>query len=166
MVNKMIGLYEPDTPHWSSIEELNEAFNWTGHVSQTGAELLQSHGVSQKFTYEIIESLSRCNYAQVRQTASLLWLLNLIISIPQNVDRMHGLETLVSFAGDGSGVRSIKGGNWRIFEQFVERSGARVFLNTEVDWLFFSHESMGINVGPGGWHRAALEGHLDSCHQG
>lgn len=72
MINKMIKLYEPDTPSWSSIEELKDALNWTAQVSQTGAELLQSHGISQKFTYEIVESLSRVNYAQVRQNPYLL----------------------------------------------------------------------------------------------
>lgn len=30
------------------------------------------------------------------------------------------------------GAASVKGGNWQIFDKFVELSGANVFLNTEV----------------------------------
>ena len=40
------------------------------------------------------------------------------------------MEAAVSIAA--SGAASIKGGNWQIFENFVHRSGARVFLNTNV----------------------------------
>src|SRR6266404_1246813 len=48
----------------------------------------------------------------------------------QNIDEIHALEAACSLAAD-CGV-SVKGGNWQIFEQFVKRSGARVFLGTEV----------------------------------
>ena len=40
------------------------------------------------------------------------------------------MEAAASIAA--SGAASIKGGNWQIFENFVHRSGARVFLNTNV----------------------------------
>jgi prenylcysteine oxidase/farnesylcysteine lyase len=44
------------------------------------------------------------------------------------------LEAVVSLAADGGS--SISGGNWQIFEQFAERSGAQIFLKTEVEQLF------------------------------
>jgi prenylcysteine oxidase / farnesylcysteine lyase len=54
----------------------------------------------------------------------------------QDIDSIHGLETTIatcSLAGyDG---RTVRGGNWQIFEQFVERSGAQIFLETEVEKL-------------------------------
>ena len=133
VTNKFATLYEPDTPHWSSIEELNDALNGTELISQTGAKYFQDHGISQKFTYELVEAATRVSYAQVRQTASLLWSLNSIISATQDVDSIHGLVTVTSLVVEDVG--SVKGGNWQIFEQFVERSGAQVFLKTEVDRL-------------------------------
>lgn len=33
-----------------------------------------------------------------------------------------------------SGAASVKGGNWQIFDKFVEVSGANIFLNTKVDF--------------------------------
>ncbi|KAI0252652.1 FAD/NAD(P)-binding domain-containing protein [Lactifluus subvellereus] len=111
MTDKFVTLYEPDAPTWSSIESLNDALNWTVLTSQTGAEYFQSNGVSQQFVTEIIEAATRVNYAQ-------------------NVDGLHGLEAACSLAA--SGGASVKGGNWKIFERFIERSDARVFLKTEV----------------------------------
>jgi prenylcysteine oxidase/farnesylcysteine lyase len=50
--------------------------------------------------------------------------------ILQSIDNIHGLGATVSLAASG-GVR-VKGGNRRNFEQFVQRSGAEVFLRTKV----------------------------------
>ena len=69
MTDKFVTLYEPDARRWSSVEELNNALNWTELVSQTGSEYFQSHGVSQLFTNEFIEGATRVNYAQVRRTS-------------------------------------------------------------------------------------------------
>ena len=69
MIDKFVTLYEPDAIRWSSIEELNDALNWTELVSQTGSEYFQSHDVSQLFTNELIEAMTRVNYAQVRRTS-------------------------------------------------------------------------------------------------
>jgi Prenylcysteine lyase len=83
MLNKLVTLYEPDVKSWSSIEELNGVLNWTELISQTGAEYFQSHGVSQTFTNEIIEAMTRVNYAQVRRTACSPWFLLLIPLLPR-----------------------------------------------------------------------------------
>lgn len=48
----------------------------------------------------------------------------------QDIDSIHALETAASMAA--SGAASVKGGNWQIFDKFVEVSGANVFLNTKV----------------------------------
>ena len=54
----------------------------------------------------------------------------------QSVDDLHATVAICSIAAEG-GV-SVKGGNWKIFEQFVERSAARVFLKTEVSLSAFT----------------------------
>jgi hypothetical protein len=69
VTEKFVTLYETDAKSWSSIEELNNALNWTHLTSQTGGEYFQSNGVSQMFTNEFIEGATRMNYAQVRRTA-------------------------------------------------------------------------------------------------
>ena len=79
-VNELVSLYDPDTLYWSSIEELDGALNFTKLVSQTGAKYLKSHGVSHRFIYELLESATRVNYAQVGPVVCLLWLLGLTAS--------------------------------------------------------------------------------------
>ncbi|KAH8992059.1 FAD/NAD-P-binding domain-containing protein [Lactarius akahatsu] len=127
-----VTLYNSDAPQWSSIEELKNALNWTELVSLTGAEYFLNHGVSQRLITELIEAGTRVNYAQ-------------------NVDDLHSLVTACSLAADG-GV-SVKGGNWRIFEQFVKRSGARIFLGTEVVGIQRRSDN--------GWTVATQDGHRD-----
>jgi len=111
MLDQFVTLYEPDVETWSSIEALNVAMNWTELTNQTGAQYFTSRGVSERFANELIEAGTLVNYAQT-------------------VDSIHSLEASCSLAADG-GV-SVSGGNWQIFEQFVKRSGAQIFLNTEV----------------------------------
>jgi hypothetical protein len=65
----ILRLYEPDPKSWSSIEELNDALNWTHLTSQTGGEYFQSNGVSQVLVNEFIEGATRMNYAQVSRSA-------------------------------------------------------------------------------------------------
>lgn len=130
-VNEIVTLYDPDTPYWSSIEELNGVLNFTELVSQTGARYLQSHGVTHRFTYELVEAATRVNYAQVGHVVCLISFLGLTTSAIQNVDSIHVLETFVSLVEDD--MASVKGGNWQIFEEFVKRSGSQLFLKTEVD---------------------------------
>lgn len=46
----------------------------------------------------------------------------------QDADSLHALEGAVTMAAsDGT---SVQGGNWQIFDQFLNRSGASVYLNT------------------------------------
>lgn len=66
----MAQIYEPERPSWENITDLVDAFKWSELVSTTGAEYFSSHGVSAQFTNEIIESLTRVNYAQVRRINS------------------------------------------------------------------------------------------------
>lgn len=71
MTDQFVQLYNPETPSWENITDLIDAFHWSELVSSTGAEYYTSHGVSPLFTNEIIESLTRVNYAQVYPASSL-----------------------------------------------------------------------------------------------
>ena len=86
----------------------------TDVTAVTGESFLQSHGIGEKFGQELIQASTRVNYAQ-------------------NLDTIHGLETMVCMAA--SGAMSVQGGNWRIFANMVIHSKANVRLDTSVTGL-------------------------------
>ncbi|KAH9926192.1 uncharacterized protein B0H18DRAFT_1006933 [Fomitopsis serialis] len=96
---------------YSNLTSLVGALNWTSLTSCTAAEFLDAEDINPQWTRELVEAATRVNYAQ-------------------NVDSIHALEGLCSLAA--TGASSVKGGNFQIFEQFLERSGASVHLNTTV----------------------------------
>ncbi|GAM89336.1 hypothetical protein ANO11243_073730 [Dothideomycetidae sp. 11243] len=80
-------------------------------LAVTGDVFLGIGGISPEFSHDVIQASTRVNYAQ-------------------NLDVIHGLETMVCMATDGA--MSIDGGNWRIFAGMVEASGAVRALGTKV----------------------------------
>jgi prenylcysteine oxidase/farnesylcysteine lyase len=111
MTAQFIQLYSPEAPRWDNISSLALSFEWTDMLSQSMAEYLDTHGVSPKFTREFVEAATRVNYGQ-------------------DVDKIHALEGACSMAA--TGATSIQGGNFQIFEQFLLRSKAHLFLSTTV----------------------------------
>ncbi|KAJ2933568.1 hypothetical protein H1R20_g3493, partial [Candolleomyces eurysporus] len=80
-------------------------------VSSTTSEYLLSKGVSPNYISEIVEAATRVNYAQ-------------------DADTIHALEGACSMAAENAA--GVAGGNFQLFEQFLKRSKAEVFLNTPV----------------------------------
>lgn len=111
MTKSIQKLYAPDAPRFENLTSLVGALNWTSLASRTTAEFLDAEDINPQWTRELVEAATRVNYAQ-------------------NVDSIHALEGLCSLAA--TGASSVKGGNFQIFEQFLERSGASVHLNTTV----------------------------------
>ncbi|SPO29591.1 related to Prenylcysteine oxidase precursor [Ustilago trichophora] len=118
-----LGLYRPSFLHsrtktgrsvsgypWKSVEGLADAVNATSLVGMTGMQFFKEKRVSELFIEEMVEAATRVNYAQ-------------------NTDQIHGFGALVSLAA--SGATGVKDGNYRIFEQFARRSGARLFTGVE-----------------------------------
>lgn len=110
-IQKFLAMYEaPIFPFYS----LTGAVEKAGLVNATaspGQNFLQKNGVSDDFAREIIQSSTRVNYGQ-------------------NVALIHGVETMVCLAAEGS--MSVQGGNWQIFDRMLGASGADVRLNTTV----------------------------------
>jgi len=52
------------------------------------------------------------------------------VNYAQNLDRIQALEALVSIYG--SGAICVVGGNWRIFNEMIIASGAKLQLNSPV----------------------------------
>lgn len=96
------------------------ALNWTEMVSQSSSDYFRSRGVSDNLINEVIDAATRVNYGQ-------------------NVDVIHALEGAFSLAA--SGASSVQGGNWRIFERFLDESQAIVYLNTTVRLFYLSNGS-------------------------
>ncbi|KAI0050817.1 FAD/NAD(P)-binding domain-containing protein [Auriscalpium vulgare] len=111
ITDNYVNIYGPDTPIWPNMSDVVNAFDWGTAVSQLGSEYFLSRGISERFTYELIDAATRVNYAQP-------------------VETLHGLATLCSLATGGAA--GIERGNWRVFENFVQLSGAKLLLNTTV----------------------------------
>jgi len=109
--DRMLDVYRPDSPRWDNISSLVETFGWTKVVNSTAVDFFAGQGVSETYIFEVIQAATRVNY-------------------DQNTDAINGLSGAVSMAAEGA--RNIKGGNKQIFEQFLNRSGADVYLNTKV----------------------------------
>lgn len=52
------------------------------------------------------------------------------VNYASNLAYIHGMGAMVSMAAEGA--MAVVGGNWRIFSNMVQRSGAHVYLNTTV----------------------------------
>ncbi|KZT67749.1 FAD/NAD(P)-binding domain-containing protein [Daedalea quercina L-15889] len=120
MTDTIESLYGPYALRFENLTSLVEALNWTSVVGRTTAELLDAEDINPQWTRELVEAATRVNYAQ-------------------NVDTMHALEGLCSLAA--AGASSVKGGNYQIFEQFLKRSGAAVYLNRTVASLAYDPDT-------------------------
>ncbi|MCJ1442486.1 MAG: hypothetical protein MMC23_002981 [Stictis urceolatum] len=83
----------------------------TDALTTYGNEFLEKNRVYPPFSTEVVQAATRVNYAQ-------------------NLQQIHGLETMVSIAADGA--MSIAGGNWKIFAGMIKASGAHLELSTAV----------------------------------
>ncbi|KDQ54837.1 hypothetical protein JAAARDRAFT_37950 [Jaapia argillacea MUCL 33604] len=128
MIDRFVELYTPESPRWSTISDLADAFQWSDMVSQTTAEYLDSNGVSKRFSRELVEAATRVNYGQ-------------------NLDEIHALEGFCSMAA--SGASGIRDGNYLIFENFLNRSGADVFLKTPVRSISRDGDSWAVQIDKG-----------------
>lgn len=111
MINQFLRLYDLDSPRWDNIASLASTFGWVDMANQTTLGYLENSGISNKFTREMVEAATRVNYGQ-------------------DVDEIHALEGACSLAA--TGAAGILGGNYQMFEQFLQRSKAKVFLNEAV----------------------------------
>jgi prenylcysteine oxidase/farnesylcysteine lyase len=113
MIKTYLNLYQPRTPY-SSISAISSSLNFTAITSVSAAKHLTDNGVNSLFTHELVEAATRVNYGQ-------------------NVDDIHALEGMVSLAANGA--QSVAGGNWQVFQRWIEESGAKVHLETTVQTL-------------------------------
>ncbi|KAL0083019.1 Prenylcysteine lyase-domain-containing protein [Phycomyces blakesleeanus] len=116
-------LYENDALPYYSIEEAFEGVGIYELLNTSAQEYLESRmGVNTIFSEEIVQSATRANYGQ-------------------DIDTLHALGAMVSLAAKNSW--SIQGGNFKIFEEFAERSGAEIRMETTVKKVEKIHDKQG-----------------------
>ena len=106
-----------DEPHFP-FKDLSQTvydLGLTEATAVTGEQFLQANSIQGPFGTDIIQASTRVNYAQ-------------------NIDKIHGLESMVCMATDGA--MSIQGGNWQIFDGMLKATGAKVLLNTSVSNVY------------------------------
>ncbi len=119
LMKKTVGAFLKmyDEPHFPFKDLSQKAYDLglTEATAATGEQFLQANGIQGSFGIDIIQASTRVNYAQ-------------------NLDKIHGLESMVCMATDGA--MSIQGGNWQIFDGMLKASGAKVLLNTSVSTIY------------------------------
>ncbi|KAL9003114.1 MAG: hypothetical protein Q9188_003996 [Gyalolechia gomerana] len=110
-VGSFLKMYQPPYFPFNSISETASDLDLLSATAVTGQEFLQANSISEHFAHDIIQASTRVNYAQ-------------------NLNQIHGLETMVCMAIEGA--MSIRGGNWQIFDGMIKSSGANLLLNTSV----------------------------------
>ncbi|GAA5932145.1 hypothetical protein JCM3775_004250 [Rhodotorula graminis] len=109
-VDNFLRLYSADFVSqgaFASLANFSTATHLAGPASHYADEYLTHSGVGELFTDELISAATQVNYGSP-------------------ITQIHGVGALVSLAA--TGAMSVHGGNRRIFEEFVGRSGARLRL--------------------------------------
>ncbi|KAG9004826.1 hypothetical protein FRB90_010688 [Tulasnella sp. 427] len=114
MIDRFLTMYTLSMSQWTSVNSLTNNLGFANYTAQSGLDVFTSHGVSAKFAEEMIEAATRVNYAR-------------------DVNMIHGVGAGVCMVPDGAA--QIAGGNFKIFEEFIKRSGAKLHLNTTVHQL-------------------------------
>ncbi|KAL8936323.1 MAG: hypothetical protein Q9216_004986, partial [Gyalolechia sp. 2 TL-2023] len=110
-VGSFLKMYQPPYFPFNSISDTASDLDLLSATAVTGQEFLKANSISEHFAHDIIQASTRVNYAQ-------------------NLDQIHGLETMVCMAIEGA--MSVQGGNWRIFDNMIKYSGANLLLNSSV----------------------------------
>ncbi|CAE6428428.1 unnamed protein product [Rhizoctonia solani] len=103
--------YTPSFPKFATIEDYSSALSYTTLSTVTLKSYLTQGGVNLNWINDFMAASTRFNYAQ-------------------NVSKIHGVAGMASLASGSS--YSIKTGNFKVFEQFIARSGASLRLGTTV----------------------------------
>lgn len=103
--------YIPGLLRFNDTKSYASALDYTTLPTVFLSEYFTSNGVNQNWTNDFVWGSSRFNYGQ-------------------DANAINGVAGLASLSA-GSAY-SVKTGNWRVYEQFLKRSGAKLLLNTEV----------------------------------
>ncbi|CAJ0834159.1 1680_t:CDS:2 [Entrophospora sp. SA101] len=110
-IKAFLGIYEFEKP-FTSIESAAKRLNIHSLQTLTGDYYFSEiKKINKNYIYDFIEPAVRANYGQ-------------------NISDIHAIGTFISLAPQGA--KGIKGGNFLLFEKFIENSGANLQLNSKV----------------------------------
>jgi prenylcysteine oxidase/farnesylcysteine lyase len=124
-VGTFLKLYTPEFFPFRSLSRRAADLGLIASTGVTGEQLLEANSIYAPFSTDIIQASTRVNYGA-------------------NLNLIHGLETMVCMAIDGA--MQVKGGNWQIFSNMVERSNATLELNSEVQSITKTEKGFDLEV--------------------
>ncbi|KAK4155652.1 hypothetical protein C8A00DRAFT_41749 [Chaetomidium leptoderma] len=110
-ITKFLRLYEPEFFPFQSLTQRAQQLGLVEATGVTGQQFLSANNIGARYAHDLIQASTRVNYAS-------------------NLAHLHGLTTMVSLGAQGA--TSVQGGNWQIFHEMAQRSGALIALNTAV----------------------------------
>ncbi|KAI9290361.1 Prenylcysteine lyase-domain-containing protein [Umbelopsis sp. AD052] len=111
VTSRWLKVYD-NAPAFTNMDQLVKALDLKREIEMTAANYYAAEkGLNERYLREIVQSATRVNYGQ-------------------DLDELHALGSHISMAA--AGAHSIKGGNFKIFEEFALRSGADIRLDTVV----------------------------------
>ncbi|KAH3675706.1 hypothetical protein WICPIJ_009293 [Wickerhamomyces pijperi] len=113
IIDAFVESYYYDEFPYTGLTNITEQTQLSTLTGTYALDLLKSLNVTEGACRDFIEPNTRVNYAS-------------------NIDQITTLEALVS-SNSASNVYSVVGGNYQIFERFIEQSGAALKLNTSVN---------------------------------
>ena len=111
VVGKFLKMYEDPVFPFESLTQAAQDVELLAVTAATGKQYLEESGITGDFGRDVVQASTRVNYAT-------------------NLDFIHGLEAMVCMAAEDG--RSVRGGNWQIFDRMIKASNATLFLNTNV----------------------------------
>ncbi|RUS15781.1 Prenylcysteine lyase-domain-containing protein, partial [Endogone sp. FLAS-F59071] len=115
-IDRLSYAYSHDiSPSFTNIKNFTNFLNFGEETGRTARRyFITDSRIETKYIEQIVQSATRVNYAQ-------------------DIDTIHALGALVSMAAQGA--KSVKGGNFQIFQKFIEEAGAELRLKTKVDGI-------------------------------
>ncbi|KAH6847705.1 Prenylcysteine lyase-domain-containing protein [Chaetomium sp. MPI-CAGE-AT-0009] len=110
-ITKFLRIYEPPFFPFPSLTQRAQELELVEATGVTGEQYLDANNVGAHYSHDLIQASTRVNYAS-------------------NLANLHGLDTMVSLAAEGA--IAVEGGNWQIFHEMAQRSGALIALDTAV----------------------------------
>ncbi|KAI8337330.1 Prenylcysteine lyase-domain-containing protein [Blakeslea trispora] len=116
VVQRFMKFYEASDHGFESVSEIVAKLDYESLLNMTAEAYLEKLGINQRFTHEILQSATRGNYCQ-------------------DLNALHALTVMVSMEAS-RGTWAVEEGNYRVFEEFADRSKAKLQLNTKVTTIY------------------------------
>jgi prenylcysteine oxidase/farnesylcysteine lyase len=110
-VGAFLKMYESPVFPFESLTAAAESVGILSATASTGEQFMLANGIQGDFGLDVVQASTRVNYAQ-------------------NLAHIHGLEAMVCMATEGA--MAVEGGNWRIFDNMLASSGAKLQLSSDV----------------------------------